>query len=61
MSKLIRNSTAELKNIYNGDELDKKATIGNFPIVQKEGIHNANFNYGEFAIIKSQAGLLKRI
>jgi hypothetical protein len=26
-----------LKNIYNNDELDKNATIGNFPIVQKEG------------------------
>jgi hypothetical protein len=26
-----------LKNIYNNDELDENATIGNFPIVQKEG------------------------
>ncbi len=26
-----------LKNIYNNNELEKKATIGKFPIVQKEG------------------------
>ncbi len=29
-----------LKNIYKNNELDEKATIGNFPIVQKEGSRN---------------------
>ncbi|WP_282926372.1 virulence RhuM family protein [Helcococcus kunzii] len=33
-----------LKNIYKIDELDKNSTIGNFPIVQKEGNRNVTRN-----------------
>ncbi|RLA06926.1 MAG: cell filamentation protein Fic [Gammaproteobacteria bacterium] len=31
-----------IKNIYKKNELDKKSTIGNFPIVQKEGVRDVN-------------------